>query len=608
MRPHRRRGPAPVAWALVVGIMTLGSPVGLARGQGWRPPELKVNPPPPVKDAQKLLERALSYLGYPYSWGGVGSPAFDCSGFVCRVYAESGWALPRVSRDQAKVGRSVPLDSLQAGDLLFFAENGKPVSHVGIYMGDGNVVHASSGRGEVTVARLSAQWFRERLVSARRVLDLQPRELRRVRPTEFVEHTGASALLPMVRRPNRFVDPALGFRLASPEGTGVALRVMGSSEDETFGGILVPELTFIHRDWALELTAAVPIRIEPGEAPNVGAVNDLGDATRFVRTARLGLPGAELEVAFERLGSYRLVKSDLLNDLSPALQSTGVPGLSLGRSPLTLMGGFRPKGWAAEVVLDDVVRPGLLGAGVAWEPEVWIRTYGVASTDLRGALPLPEDANGEQSVLRRGVGAGALGLELAWNQGRRFAVGARAEGQLLHALSEVGVGTQATAFLRLGFGARRSTVLGLDLGGGIAGDSMVLNLFGPTYLASRPAHLEAVQGAEAARGTLGGQVLLRHGRYTARLRYGQGLGPRALAFDRELAAVIEVGGLSLGGPRILELRGAYAGRAPFDPNRGAHAVAASARLRLASWLSGDLMAQLGETFSAAGGLTVTWIP
>ncbi|HEY8483080.1 MAG TPA: NlpC/P60 family protein, partial [Longimicrobiales bacterium] len=90
------------------------------------------------------------------------------------VYGKVGIALPRVTRDQAKVGSDVPLDrdSFQPGDLLFFASNGRRIDHVAIYAGDGRIIHAPARSSHVRYDSLwtpEGRWFRERLVKARRV-------------------------------------------------------------------------------------------------------------------------------------------------------------------------------------------------------------------------------------------------------------------------------------------------------------------------------------------------------------------------------------------------------------------------------------------------------
>ena len=100
----------------------------------------------PTGDA--IVNTAFNFLGVPYMWGGTSIKNVDCSGLTRSVFYMNGILLPRNASQQAKAGVPVPLDALEAGDLLFFgtpAQDGKPekVSHVGIYMGDGIYIHAS---------------------------------------------------------------------------------------------------------------------------------------------------------------------------------------------------------------------------------------------------------------------------------------------------------------------------------------------------------------------------------------------------------------------------------------------------------------------------------
>lgn len=90
---------------------------------------------------QKIIQEANKYLGVPYVWGGSTPRGFDCSGLTQYVYRAAGIELPRVSRDQARVGRPVDLADIQVGDLIFW---GSPVFHVAIYAGNGNYIHAPS--------------------------------------------------------------------------------------------------------------------------------------------------------------------------------------------------------------------------------------------------------------------------------------------------------------------------------------------------------------------------------------------------------------------------------------------------------------------------------
>ena len=82
----------------------------------------------------------------PYVYGTAGPDTFDCSGFTYYVYAHFGYSLNRSSRDQVNNGVAVSKDQLQPGDLVFFSTNGSYPTHVGLYIGEGNIVHASTPR------------------------------------------------------------------------------------------------------------------------------------------------------------------------------------------------------------------------------------------------------------------------------------------------------------------------------------------------------------------------------------------------------------------------------------------------------------------------------
>jgi cell wall-associated NlpC family hydrolase len=120
----------------------------------------------------ELVETAKSFIGVPYSWGGV-SPeqGFDCSGLTMAVYKLNGLNLPRSSRGQWGLGTPVERSQLQKGDLVFFAtgERGK-VSHVGIYTGSGAFIHAPGKNKKIRVESLFSFYFQSRFVGGRTYL------------------------------------------------------------------------------------------------------------------------------------------------------------------------------------------------------------------------------------------------------------------------------------------------------------------------------------------------------------------------------------------------------------------------------------------------------
>lgn len=102
-----------------------------------------------------VIQTAQSYLGVPYVWGGTSPAGFDCSGFVHYTLLQNGIVIPRTTDTQFHVGTFVPANQLQVGDLVFFGNtyrNG--VSHVGIYLGNDQFIHASETAGKVIVSKL----------------------------------------------------------------------------------------------------------------------------------------------------------------------------------------------------------------------------------------------------------------------------------------------------------------------------------------------------------------------------------------------------------------------------------------------------------------------
>ncbi|MGY1915325.1 NlpC/P60 family protein [Blastococcus sp. SYSU DS0973] len=143
--PAAPRAPAPAA------------PAPAAPAPAAPPAPAPAPPPAPVAGgsaaARTAVDTALAQVGDPYVWAAAGPNAFDCSGLVQYAYAAAGISVPHSSRMQSTMGTPVSRSALQPGDLLFFYS---PVSHVGIYVGNGQMVHASTSGVPVKVASIDS--------------------------------------------------------------------------------------------------------------------------------------------------------------------------------------------------------------------------------------------------------------------------------------------------------------------------------------------------------------------------------------------------------------------------------------------------------------------
>ena len=132
-------------------------------------------------DADSLLadviEIAEGQMGTPYQYGGTGrgDDGFDCSGLIQYAYGQAGISLPRQSRDQARSGTAVPRSeaNLRPGDILTFAQSGRRITHVGLYIGDGRFIHSASQGVQISTLGTSdpnGRWWYKRWIGVRRVL------------------------------------------------------------------------------------------------------------------------------------------------------------------------------------------------------------------------------------------------------------------------------------------------------------------------------------------------------------------------------------------------------------------------------------------------------
>lgn len=233
--------------------------------------------------ATAVLDAAKEYLGIPYLWGGTDPKVgLDCSGFTQNVFRGFGIELPRVSRDQARMGTEVPsMDQAKPGDLIAF---GQPVDHIAIYMGDGKIIHAPRTGDVVKISDI----YRK------------PTAIRRVIP---------ESPLPMPSQP--LLGQASGSPKVSPVGAGGAVNPVWSAEG---GSGLLDKLgqfrTFFEQSGAKyglspNLLAAVA-DVESGGNPNVTSSAGAKGLMQFMpATAKaMGIDPLDPQQAIDGAGRY----------------------------------------------------------------------------------------------------------------------------------------------------------------------------------------------------------------------------------------------------------------------------------------------------------------
>lgn len=120
--------------------------------------------------AEEIANYAMGFIGYSYVWGGTSpSTGFDCSGLMYYVLTQYGYSMKRVANDQMTQGTSIARSDLQVGDLVFFGYSGY-ANHVGMYIGNGNFVHASTPSTGVRINSLNETYYNTRYIGARRII------------------------------------------------------------------------------------------------------------------------------------------------------------------------------------------------------------------------------------------------------------------------------------------------------------------------------------------------------------------------------------------------------------------------------------------------------
>jgi hypothetical protein len=175
-RVKQLRAPGLLAPLAALLLVFLVSCAGAPRYQG--------RPGGSGPDRKEIVQFAKTFVGAPYRSGGTGYKGVDCSGLVFAVFREFDIRLPRTSSDQSRAGELVDRSGLKPADLVFFKTSKKAsVTHVGIYVGGGQFIHASASASGVRLDRMEDVYYRKRFIAARRVLGLWRPELASKRNT-----------------------------------------------------------------------------------------------------------------------------------------------------------------------------------------------------------------------------------------------------------------------------------------------------------------------------------------------------------------------------------------------------------------------------------------
>ena len=122
---------------------------------------------------ERLVEAGFQMLGVRYRFSGTSEKTgLDCSALVRNLFSKVNISLPRSSKEQYKTGEKIDRNNLEAGDLVFFSSGGKTPTHVGIYIGNNQFIHAARKAKQVIVSDLNKLWYSTRYLGARRIMDL----------------------------------------------------------------------------------------------------------------------------------------------------------------------------------------------------------------------------------------------------------------------------------------------------------------------------------------------------------------------------------------------------------------------------------------------------
>lgn len=189
--------------------------------------------------ATSLINTACTFLGTRYRWGGTSRGGVDCSGFTTLVFRSHGISLPRTANEQSRVGMAVERGEWKTGDLIFFRTGrSSRINHVGIYVGNGTFMHASSGGGRVMYSNLKEGYYSQKYAAARRIAGGHEHEIAIPAASEKIVASSSREKLPAVGSGKKRKSPSPATEVAKSEKSDK--DAMKAAEKELSGSDTLP--------------------------------------------------------------------------------------------------------------------------------------------------------------------------------------------------------------------------------------------------------------------------------------------------------------------------------------------------------------------------------
>lgn len=242
---------------------------------------ISIQPVAALSKSEQIVREATTHIGTPYQWGGTTPDGFDCSGFIHYVYNKAGLSLPRTAAEQFTAGIPVDKQALQTGDLVFFETYKPGPSHSGIYVGNGQFIHASSSAG-ITISSLSSSYWEPKWLGATRIIDDEDslQQVDRITNGEKVKAEVSSPVAPLL-----FSDINESYWAYSSIRQLADKGIVTGYEDGTF----LPNQPITRAETAAFLVNALGLQLNGQDAvfTDVSSTHEHADAIAAVNEARL---------------------------------------------------------------------------------------------------------------------------------------------------------------------------------------------------------------------------------------------------------------------------------------------------------------------------------